>query len=150
MLKRPESRIKKISRRTSASKRYAASKGFFISSKAPLGYRKWAEGDPKNWDTRVLIIDGPAAQAVKESFEKYSTGEFSYSDISNLLAKKGFKSASGHPFSRETIRFMLSNKTYVGLIEYKGSEIFQGKHEPIISADLWDKVQKIRNRFEQN
>ena len=149
MLQRPESRIKKISRGTSASKRYAASKGYFLSSKAPLGYRKWTEGDPKNWDTRVLIIDSPAAQAVKESFEKYSTGEYSYSDISNLLAKKGFKSASGHPFSRETIRLMLSNKTYVGLIEYKGNEIYQGRHEPIISEDLWEKVQKIRNGYER-
>ena len=69
-------------------------------------------------------------------------------DYMHLLAKKGFTSANGHPFSRETIRLMLSNKTYVGLIEYKGNEVYQGKHEPIISVDLWDKVQKIRNEFE--
>ena len=139
---------KKISRRTSESKHYSASQGFFLSSKAPLGYRKWTTDDPREWDSRELIVEPKSSQAIKESFEKYATGEYSYSDIANLLAKKGFTSANGHPFSRETIRLMLSNKTYVGLIEYKGNEVYRGKHEPIISVDLWDKVQKIRNEFE--
>ena len=140
----PVPRCIKISRKTSESKHDAAANGFFLSSKAPLGYRKWREGDPEKWDSRVLLIDEIAAPAVAECFERYAAGNFSYSDLSHLLAEKGFISASGHPFSRETIRLMLNNRTYLGQIEYKGSEVFPGKHEPLISQDLWNRVQEVR------
>ena len=87
---------KKISRRTSESKHYSASQGFFLSSKAPLGYRKWTTDDPREWDSRVLIVEPKASQAVKESFEKYATGEYSYSDIANLLQKVTVTGQQGH------------------------------------------------------
>ena len=40
---------------------------------------------------------------------------------------------------------MLKNKIYYGMIEYNG-ELYDGKHEPIISKKLFDEVQEVMKR----
>ena len=112
----PEPRRVKISRKTSESKRDAASKGFFLSSKAPIGYRKWRPGDPDDWDSRILIIDEIAGPVVAKCFEIYASGKYSFSDISEFLALNGLKSGTGRSYSREAIRLMFRCRTYLGQI----------------------------------
>ena len=63
-----------------------------------------------------------------------------------MLNKQGFISTSGGSFNRETIRLMLSNPAYRGDIVYQNTEIYEGRHEAIVPRDLWNEVQKIRNR----
>ena len=88
---------KKISRRTSESKHYSASQGFFLSSKAPLGYRKWTTDDPREWDSRVLIVEPKASQAVKESFEQ---GKSSLQDLNssytNIIKANNIKKSTSN------------------------------------------------------
>lgn len=143
---KPKPRCVKISVKTSESKHDAASKGFFLSSKAPIGYRKWRPGDPDDWDSRILIIDEIAGPVVSECFEIYASGKYSFSDISEFLAINGLKSGTGRSYSREAIRLMFSCRTYLGQIEYKGRDVYPGKHEALISQDLWDRVQHIREQ----
>ena len=147
---KPEPRLVKISRKTSESKRDAASHGFFLSSKAPIGYRKWKPCDPDDWDSRILIIDEIAGPVVAMCFEIYASGKYSFSDISEILAINGVKSWTGRSFSREAIRLMFSCRTYLGQIEYKGLVIYPGKHQALISQDLWDRVQYIREQHSAN
>lgn len=132
---------KKISR-----KQLAAMHGFFLNSKAPFGYKKSDLCDPVYPDSRILIIDEPAASAVRKCYELYSNGDNSYSDLAEMLNKQGFISTSGGSFNRETIRLMLSNPAYRGDIVYQNTEIYEGKHEAIVPRELWNEVQKIRNR----
>lgn len=127
-------------------KKIAAMHGFFLNSKAPFGYKKSDLCDPVYPDSRILIIDEPAASAVRKCYELYSHGENSYSDLADMLNKQGFISTSGGSFNRETIRLMLSNPAYRGDIVYQNTEIYKGRHEPIVSRELWNEVQNIRTR----
>ena len=138
-----------ISKATAAGKLKAAQKGYFIGSVPPFGYRKWVPGDALNWNPRVLIIDETTAQAVLESFEAFASGEVSYRDIAQNLNSQGYLSAGNKPFNRETVRQMLTNPIYIGMIVYGrsaavGQQLFPGKHQPIISVELWNDVQSVR------
>lgn len=46
------------------------------------------------------------------------------------------------PLSRNQLCMMLRNKYYIGILTYEGEE-YQGHHEPLISSDLFDRVQDV-------
>lgn len=135
----------KISATTADSKHKAASEGYFLSSRAPFGYRKGNPDDPDVEDSRILIVDEPAAAAVRKCFEWYASGEWTYEMIARALNDQGFLTTMEKPFSRETIRLMLNNQTYLGKIVYRGTMIYEGKHPPIINQDLWDRSNEVRS-----
>ena len=140
-----------ISKGTTDGKLKSAQRGYFIGSVPPFGYRKWIPGDACKWNPRVLIIDEKTACAVQDSFESFANGDVSYRDIAQNLNEQGYLSAGNKPFNRETVRQMLSNPIYIGKIAYrrKGSaaqQLFSGKHQPIISIDLWEEVQAVRSK----
>lgn len=135
-----EHRKLKIAAATTDSKHKAAAEGYFLSSRAPFGYRKGNPDDPDVVDSRILIIDEPAAEAVRDCFEWYASGEWTYEMIANELNGQGYVTTMGKPFSRETIRLMLNNQTYLGKIVYRGVEVYEGKHSAIITQTQWDRV----------
>lgn len=130
----------KIAVSTADAKHMAAAEGYFLSSRAPFGYRKGNPDDPDVVDSRILIIDEPAAEAVRDCFEWYASGEWTYEMIANELNGQGYVTTMGKPFSRETIRLMLNNQTYLGKIVYRGVEVYEGKHSAIITQTQWDRV----------
>ncbi len=136
-------RIMKISATTADSKHKAAAEGYFLSSRAPFGYRKGKPGDPDTEDTRILIIDEPAATAVRSCFRWYASGEWTCEMIARALNDQGFITTMGKPFTRGTISQMMSNQTYLGKIVYRNSEVYEGKHPAIIDQDLWNKANHI-------
>ena len=135
----------KIASTTADSKHKAAEEGYFLSSRAPFGYRKGDAADPDVEDSRILIIDEPAAAAVRQCFEWYATGEWSLGMIANALNEQGFLTTMGKPFSRETVRLMLRNPTYLGKILYKGMDLYEGKHRAIVDPALWKQVNDDNN-----
>ncbi len=135
-----EQRKLKIAATTTDSKHKSAKEGYFLSSRAPFGYRKGKPEDLDVIDTRILIIDEPAATAVRNCFHLYASGEWTYEMIARKLNDQGFRTSVGKYFSRETIRQMLSNRTYLGKIVYRGTEVYEGKHLPIVDQDLWNQV----------
>lgn len=139
-----------IAKGTVAGKLKAAQRWYFIGSVPPFGYRKWAPGDALNWNPRVLIIDQKTAHAVLESFEAFASGDVSYRDIARNLNSQGYLPAGNKPFNRETVRQMLTNPIYIGMIVYgrsaaAGQQLFPVKHKPIISVELWNDVQSVRS-----
>jgi len=40
---------------------------------------------------------------------------------------------------QQSIRFLLRSPAYLGLVPWAG-EVFQGRHEPIVEAALWEAV----------
>lgn len=133
----------KIAATTADSKHKAAAEGFFLSSRAPFGYRKGDSNDPDVTDSRILIIDEAAAEAVRRCFRWYASGEWTCEMIARALNDQGFVTTMGKPFSRGTISQMLNNRTYLGKIVYKGAEIYEGKHPAIVDQDLWNKANHI-------
>jgi site-specific DNA recombinase len=79
----------------------------------------------------------------------YATGNYSYDTLADKLNASGFRAkdwrtGERYLFGRETIRGILKNKAYIGIVTCNGVE-YQGQHPPIWSQDTWDNIDRIRN-----
>ena len=101
----------------------------------PLGYKA-------KLDEHIAIPDPNVAPFIKRAFELCATGEYSEKKISQKLFEEGFRSRKGNRVGKSTIGKLLHSHFYYGFFEWK-DEIKQGKHEPIIDKDLFDKVQEV-------
>ena len=110
---------------------------------APLGYRNDVR-------TRSIIVDKKKAPIIRAAFELYAEGKSRYDDIARFLfvrgiqtgATRGWTKGGGKPLKREQIAFLLSNPFYAGRFRYAG-EMYDGTHTPLISCELFDRVQKV-------
>ena len=97
------------------------------------------------------------ADIVREVFERYANGERQRA-LAIWLGDKGIRTKYGKRPDNRFVDYMLTNSTYIGKIRYTtdGSRAIsrrdlsnesivevEGKHDPIISIELWEKVQKI-------
>ena len=102
---------------------------------APLGYV-----NDKN--ARCIAVDKEKAKYIKRAFEMYSTGEYPLAQIRKIINSLGLVGKKGKKLSVSNYQYMLKNKIYYGMIEYNG-ELYDGKHEPIITKKLFDSVQEV-------
>ena len=102
---------------------------------APFGYRN-------DRNTRKIEVDPKEAKSVKIAFRKFASGEFSMADIRNLFFGNGIKRRNGKPLHLNQICDLLTRSFYYGLMVYHG-ETYEGKHKPLISKSLFDKVQEV-------
>ncbi len=102
---------------------------------APLGYV-----NDKN--ARCIAVDKEKAKYIKRAFEMYSTGEYPLAQIRKIINSLGLVGKKGKMLSVSNYQYMLKNKIYYGMIEYNG-ELYDGKHEPIITKKLFDSVQEV-------
>ena len=87
------------------------------------------------------------AGIIRRAFEGYAGGNLSMLELADMINGAGFKPRSKRgrtAFSKATVAGMLSNPFYVGDITYHGEVIGQGLHKPIVSRQLWEKVQEVR------
>ncbi len=106
----------------------------------PFGYRS---DEPK---TPPQVVP-EEAEVLRRAYECYAGGNLSMIDVAALINGAGFQPRSKRgrtAFSKATVAGMLSNPFYAGDITYHGEVIGQGLHEPIVSRELWDKVQDVR------
>ena len=90
--------------------------------------------------------DPERAPLVRELFERYAGGQETDRSLAAWLNAKGARSAKGRPFTRDTVRELLLNSAhcgYVGGLRSKDRSI-RGLHEPIVSEELFDRVQEVR------
>ena len=102
---------------------------------APIGYLN----NPK---TRMIDVDLDKALKIKKLFELYATGEHNLISLANWCKEHGLKGNLGKEISTSNIQKILQNVFYIGLMKYKG-EIFEGKHIPLISKKLFDRIQEV-------
>jgi DNA invertase Pin-like site-specific DNA recombinase len=104
---------------------------------APLGYLDAGGGKPKTADP----IRGPR---VKTAFELYASQEFSQYSLALEMERRGLRTKSGLPVSKNTLAGILSNPFYFGLLRIrKGDKSFAGAHQPLITRKLFDTVQDV-------
>lgn len=101
--------------------------------RAPLGYYRKAKG-------ANLSIDPETAPMIRKIFELYATGTHTYDSIANLLAKQGYKTATGKELLPQLIEKTIKNPLYCGLIRVWDQE-HVGAFEPIIERDLYERCQ---------
>ena len=113
----------------------------------PYGYYM----EDKKW-----LIDESAAAIVRDVFQRFADGEGMRS-IAVDIGNRGVRTRQGNAPDNRFIDYMLNNPTYIGMVrrspngtraitkrDYHNDDIITvyGQHEPIISADLWNRVQE--------
>ena len=116
---------------------YRARAGYLLG-KAPVGYLNVRDAEKRG----VVIPDPEKRDYIKHCYELYATGLFSYYRVSQELAKYGFVDSKGKPYTVKRIEDILKNPVYIGKVIHK-DEIYDGKHEPIISDELFYRVQLL-------
>jgi len=102
---------------------------------APIGYIN----DPR---TKTVIVDRKKAKIIKQTFQLYAQNNSCLEDIANFLAQNGIFRRSGKIWHKDRVKYLLSNPSYYGHFRY-AKEVYEGKHEPIITKKLFDKVQEV-------
>lgn len=136
----------------------AVKRGCFINRTAPYGYDKVVKGKDHT------LEPNEHADVVRMIFDWYANEQISPQQIALRLTDMGVDPPSGKgAWYKESVRGMLKNKHYIGLVVYntrKATQLMedgdlvkkrilqpaeevlvaQGKHPAIIDQELWDKA----------
>ena len=94
---------------------------------------------------RNIVPDPQEAKIVQTIFEECAVGTLSLLSISERLFDLGVKSRTGRPWSAFAVHHFLTNRIYMGVMKWRG-EVFEGKFKPLVSPDLFNRVQKALKR----
>ncbi len=136
-----------IAERTRDKMSAARRKGKWIGGSPLLGY----DLDPNGG--RLLVNEAEAVQ-VRGVFDLYLETE-SLLDTARELNRRGWTAKrwvtragperGGKPFTRGTLFSLLTNATYTGQVDFRGT-VYPGEHAAIVDAAVWDRVQRLLRR----
>ena len=94
--------------------REAASRGFWVTSYAPYGYKRvYVQDGPKKRPT--LELNPPADAVVRRIFDMVLQGK-SILDVTKTLNAEGIPTTNGKKWLKTTIHTMLANEAYTGAV----------------------------------
>ena len=134
--------IRDLSVNTARGLRAKARQGMF-PGQAPIGYLNDVR-------TKTIIVDKKKSKIIRAAFELYAQNGSRLEDISNFLFQNGiatkptkrWQNGGARPLKKDQAKLILSSTFYYGHFRYSG-EMYEGKHTPIISKELFDKVQSV-------
>lgn len=103
-------------------------------SRAPFGYL-----NDKN--TGKFIFDPQVSPNIKKLFKLFATGDYFFADIVEYCQKHNISTSFKMPMNQPALKRIFTNPFYIGLFKWQG-EIHEGSHEPLITKDLFDQVQR--------
>lgn len=120
-------------------------RGYYLAP-SPVGYRegiKEQDDDPKR-----KYPDQNLAPFIEEAFELYATGNFSLRTLTVYMREKGMTNSRGGFLKKGSLERMLRNPFYYGVFQWRSRKtgemkLYNGNHEPIISKELFDRVQEV-------
>ena len=108
-------------------------------SMAPTGYLNVVGANGK----RVIAVDPDTAPAVTSLFEWFSTGMYSLKQAAKRARSEGMTFRNSDKLiSLSSVHKILRSRIYTGEFEWLGKR-YQGSHEPLISTELWERVQGV-------
>lgn len=119
--------------------------------KTPIGY-KLIPGKEVS-DPNEVVIDEKWAPFIRNLFHMAGEKEISMYRIWKNLGECEKRTDSGKLFTKNRLGIILTDPYYYGEFEYpkKSGNWYKGKHEPLISKELFEKVQKnIAKRNSKN
>lgn len=128
-----------LSLEVSSKMREKAEQGYYPSH-AMVGYR--TERIKKR---SYLIVDETKAPFIRDVFNLYATGNYSYMSLAAEMRKRGFMISKCVKCGKSNIEDILNNPVYMGEFIWNGKR-YIGKHEPIISPELYYLCQKNNQR----
>ena len=122
---------KELSRKINTAAHYAQKNGTIYGNSRIYGYKK---------DNAKLIIDEEEAEVVRLVFSLYIQGK-GFRAIQNVLSEKGIYSSTGTPFSLSTMKRMIKQEKYCGVIvSHKTQTDFYKKRVDVLPEDEWIKI----------
>ena len=100
-----------------------------------------------------VLVDPERAPIVKQMFEKVGNDHWSGSRLYHWLKFEiNFKTRGNKNLSRGNLYRILQNSFYHGVFEYPGNSgnFYNGKHEPLVTKELFDRVQEQLTRNPMN
>lgn len=110
-------------------------------SVAPTGYLNHPDRTMKCH----VVLDPLRSHVMRMMFEKVAYEKYSIRKLFRWMKEDvKFTTKHGKPLTLSNIQVILRNNFYMGMIEYprKSNKWYPGRHEPIISQELFKKVQE--------
>jgi site-specific DNA recombinase len=104
-----------------------------LPNAAPVGYLDRGAGNPKE-------IDPKKGPLVHRLFELYGAGGYTLRQLAEEAKHIGLRNRNGHAFCLQQIDDVLRNPFYMGVIRSRRYGLFPGKHKPLVSAPLFERV----------
>ncbi|MGK2855967.1 MAG: recombinase family protein [Thermoanaerobaculia bacterium] len=79
---------------------------------------------------------------VRELFELAATGRYSIGDLTLHAKRAGLVTRHGHPVAKSKIARLLQHEAYTGTFTW-GGKTYHGIYEPVITHDLFTRVQDV-------
>ncbi len=153
---------RKTSVRVKSAQKTSMENGVFYGNGNILGYNRVEKPLPNNKKQVDFYINPEQAETVKLIYEMYIAGH-GMTQIKDELERRGHKTAMGKSRWYETvISHVLKNSFYCGIITYRKEYVpdyltqkkvknygeidmitVQGRHEPIVSVEDFERVQAI-------
>lgn len=112
---------------------------------APVGYSNAKHADKKC----QAVVDPVRAPVIKQIFEKAVNEKWSGRRIHQWLKfDLNFTSRANKNMTLSSVYLVLQNPFYYGVFEYpeKSGNWYQGKHQPLITKEMFDKAQEQLKR----
>lgn len=95
---------------------------------------------------KIIVKDPDRFHLVRKMWDLMLTGIYTIPQVLEIVnGKWGYKDRRDKPISRSCMYEMFSHPFYYGYYQYD-DVWYKGKHEPMVTKDEWDKVQKLIHR----
>lgn len=135
----------KTSIRTSTRMGQIVESGYYTGGTCPYGYKLVRQGrtNKRGHDLYDLVINEEEAPLVRLIFDKYVTEGRGAQSIANLLNSMKIKNRSGNNWHPSSIRGMIKNITYIGILRSGESRSQMLPQLQIIDEQLFQAAQEI-------
>ena len=128
--------------------REAASRGFWVASRPPYGYKRVKVQDGAKERPR-LELNRPVDDIVRRIFDMAINGS-SVLDITRVLNDEGIPTTNGKPWLKTTVHRLLTNEAYTGTLVWGQNAKDGGEpvrvvdaHPAIVTCDEFQYVQRL-------
>ena len=154
---------KTIRRRMQAGRMASVREGNYIGSLPPYGYKKVHSYEERSFTLEPIPEE---AETVRLIYELYTEKDMGYSKIATYLNKLSIPPRRTDTWSASSIKDIIENPVYCGKIRWDRRKskkaliggkieisrpksegmIFPGKHQPLISEELWNTAQEVPSK----
>ena len=118
-----------------------------MAKRAQAGKYTGATGNPRfgygySPEEGKLLLEPAEAAVVRKIFDLYGEQKWSLGKVAKYLNREGQRTKRGRQWTAGVLAYLLRSSLYVGKVPYKGEE-YEGEHEPIVSQELFDEVQRL-------
>ena len=122
-----------ISMKLAKGRKARAKSGNKPCGTAPYGYK---------WEDNKVVIDFNNNLVVRDIFNMCLDYRGNLSEIRRRCIEKNYKTSTGKDFSVQSIKNILTNDFYIGILTYAGKKT-DGEHEPIVEKSVFEKANEI-------